>query len=118
MYSEVFKLLSMHASPMAHQQDGLMNAGGCAGQCTAYAQPGLLAAAYTLPARTRQPAALGSVALLQLLLVLEGGKAEDVVHDATLGHLVHEWASQLTLAAKAAGLDCQRLLGLLGTGRE
>ena len=62
---------------------------------------------------TCQPAALGAVALLQLLLVLERSKAQDVVHYAALGNLVQQLRAELALAAKAAGLQGERVLCLL-----
>jgi hypothetical protein len=62
--------------------------------------------------RTGQAAALGAVALLELLLVLEVGERQDAVDDAALGDALEQRRRQLALAAKAQDLGRQGLLGL------
>ena len=58
------------------------------------------------------PHALVTVRLLELLLLLELGKAEHVVDDARLGDLLDEVLGQLALAAELALGERHVLLGL------
>ena len=60
--------------------------------------------------------ALGAVSLLELLLILEGGKGIDKVGDATGLQLLQELGvADVALGAKAGNAQRQRLLCLFST---
>ena len=60
--------------------------------------------------------ALGTVSLLELFLVFEGGKGIDEVGDATGLQLLQELGvADVALGAKAGNAQRQRLLGLCST---
>ncbi len=63
-------------------------------------------------ASTCQAGALGTIALLEVLVGLEGGKRHHCVQEARVGHLLEVGVAQLALGPKAAGPKCEGVLGL------
>ena len=68
------------------------------------------------PPPTCDAGALGAVALLHLLILLEAGKGQHAVSHPAVGHLLNEPVRQLALGPKAGRTQGQCLLGLWASG--